>query len=486
MTRSNSARPSRRRRPTPNLECLEERQMLNASPVWDPSLGITVLPVHQPALDKAVIAASAQAHHNLMLQASSARIAENHPKWAAAVATRQVRLGLAKADAVAAFQTRHGVPTAIVSIRPRDILSVTPDAASPPANAYGPSQIRKAYGFDQLPASNQGQGMTIAIVLWDDAPTILNDVNTFSTQYGLPLMNSGGSNPTFTKFFVDGTPSGNTDTALETSLDVEWVHAMAPYANIDLVEANNVNNVFDAVQFAKNLPNVVTINNSWGGTYTNGGRGEFNGETSFDSFFAQPANHNPVTFNFSTGDDGFNGSYPAYSPLVVAVGGTSLFTLSGAGRYGTELGWSGSGGGTSLYEPKPAYQTGSFFTGLTKRSIPDLSFVADLNTGVAIYDSYGGYNWIRIGGTSVSAPIFTGFVGLVDQARAANGFAPLSTSDLLTKVYNDYNSANYANDFHDVIGGNNGGFNAVAGYDLVTGVGTPKVANLLATLSATA
>ena len=197
-----------------------------------------------------------------------------------------------------------------------------------------------------------------------------------------------------------------------------------------------------------------------------------------------------AVIDFSTGDLGAPGEFPAYSPNVVAVGGTSLYTLSGKGAYGTEIGWSGSGGGASQYLPTPSYQS-SNGVNFGSRSNPDVSIIADPNTGVWIYDSY--YNpsvLIGIGGTSLACPVFSGMVAITDAARAANNFGPLVSdasvsNSIQAKMYADYNSSNYLNDFHDVTSGSNG-HSAGLGYDLVTGIGTPKVNKLVATLSSSA
>ena len=185
-----------------------------------------------------------------------------------------------------------------------------------------------------------------------------------------------------------------------------------------------------------------------------------------------------MTFFASTGDSGAPGGYPAFSPNVVAVGGTSLF-LNGDNSYNHEVGWSGSGGGTSTQEPQPSYQSGLPYSG---RSIPDVSFDADPNTGVAIYDSYDfgtATPWVQIGGTSLACPCWAGLMAIVNQERVDSGGTtldgPTQTLPMLYGIYN--NQVKYSADFHDITTGNNG-FPAGAGYDQVTGIGSP-IANLL-------
>ena len=203
---------------------------------------------------------------------------------------------------------------------------------------------------------------------------------------------------------------------VEEALDVEWAHAMAPMANIILVEADHPYNLYVATQEAATLAPIVSM--SWGG-------GEFTDETTVDPIFAVPN----VTFLASTGDTGVPGGYPAYSPNVVAVGGTSFTAINGT-IYNT-TGWSGSGGGISLVESQPSYQNGVQSTG--NRTIPDVSAEADPATGVAVYDSYNDVAgsifgnagpWDQIGGTSLAAPTWAGLIAIADQGRSLAGAAP--------------------------------------------------------------
>jgi hypothetical protein len=367
------------------------------------------------------------------------------------------------------------------------------------ANAvYTPLQLRVAYGVTSLP--NQGQGSTIAIVDAYADPTITSDLALFSSDFGLPQMDGVGGDPTF----QISTPTGQTAPAaptkgtwdVEESLDVEYAHSIAPLANIDLVETTNNggDQLFAAevdgqafesgVFYAKSLPGVDVITNSYGGS-------EFNGETAYDSEFNQPASHNPVTFTFSTGDSAAPGSYPAYAPNVVAVGGTSLYTASARGAYGSETAWSkvttrsgteGGGGGVSQYEPTPSYQS-SNGVNFGARSQPDVSMDANPNTGVLVIDSYdNATNFLIVGGTSLASPMFAGVVDLADAASIGGGGTSLSSTTVLNTLYSTYNSANYGNDFHDVTTGNNG-FAAGTGYDLATGIGSPKANTLVPVLA---
>ncbi|MBV8318031.1 MAG: S53 family peptidase [Planctomycetaceae bacterium] len=338
-------------------------------------------------------------------------------------------------------------------------------SSTPPTTAFTPAQIRKAYGIDSLLASgNAGQGQTVAIVDAYDWPTATTDLHNFDKQFGL-------RDPSFTKVNQTGGTSLPASAppftwGLEEAIDVEWVHSIAPKASIILVETNDdtIANLIQGVQTAAHLPGVSAVSMSWG-------FGEFSGETSLDSTFQTPSGHNGVTFLAGSGDSGAPGLYPAFSPNVVAVGGTTLI-LNSDNSYKFELGWSGSGGGISLYESKPPYQ----------RTSPDVSFDADLMTGVAVNDSYdfgASTPWVQAGGTSVSCQCWAGLIAITNQMRVANGGTTLDgPTQTLPALYNLYSDpATYSLCFHDITTGNNG-FPASPGYDLVTGIGTPK-ANLL-------
>ena len=235
---------------------------------------------------------------------------------------------------------------------------------------------------------------------------------------------------------------------------MEWAHAIAPGANILLVEAASasVNDLLSAVNYARSQAGVSVVSMSWGA-------GEFSGETAYDSVFTTPVGHAGVTFVASSGDQGAPASWPAIASNVVAVGGTTL-SLSAAGGYAAETGWSGSGGGYSRYEPEPAFQRAFQTTG--HRSNPDVAYDADPYSGF-----YVNYNstWYAVGGTSAGAPQWAGLIAIANQGRAAAGRAPLSTA--LQAIYGLSGA-----DFHDVTAGNNG-YAAGAGYNVVTGRGSP-------------
>ena len=350
-------------------------------------------------------------------------------------------------------------------------------SSTPPTTAFAPAQIQKAYGIDSLVASgNAGQGQTVAIVDAFDNPNIASDLHNFDVQFGLK------DPPSFTKVNQDGNssplpqPAPLGDWGVEEALDVEWVHSIAPMANIILVEANSPtfnDLIVNGVANAAKLPGVSVVSMSFGAS-------EFSSDTRFDSIFQTPPGHNGVTFLASTGDNGAPGQYPAFSPNVVAVGGTSLI-LNPDNSYKSESGWSGSCGGFSQFESQPPFQN-VVTQNMTQRTIPDVSFDADPNTGVAIYDSYdfgAGTPWIQIGGTSLSCPCWAGLIAIVNQERVDAGGTtldgPTQTLPALYELYSD--PAKYSSDFHDITSGYNV-YPAGIGYDFVTGIGTP-IANQL-------
>jgi subtilase family serine protease len=345
--------------------------------------------------------------------------------------------------------------------------------------SFTPNQIAHAYGFDYATiydagfnpiAQGDGSGQTIAIVIAYDNPYISNDLTAFDNAYGIPAP------PSFQKAYPQGTAAFNSGWAQESALDVEYSHAMAPGANILLVEArsNSTADLYGAVDYARRQPGVSVVSMSWGG-------GESSGETSSDRYFTTPGGHNGVTFVASSGDAGGARSYPAMSPNVVSVGGTNL-SLSGT-EYGTETAWSSSGGGVSSYESQPYWQA-DFYTN-THRAGPDVSYIASSSNGVIV--RYSGANYV-FGGTSVGAPQWAAMMAIVDQQLNAWGYdtldGPTQALPGLYGIADWYGNGYYDGaDFHDVVGGSAGGHPAVQGYDLATGLGSPIAYNLAVDLA---
>jgi hypothetical protein len=316
----------------------------------------------------------------------------------------------------------------------------SPFAGTSTPNGYSPNQIRKAYN---LPALG-GMGKTIAIIDAYHAPTLLADYTAFCKEFNLPDNSSG-------TLIVHTMPEATVNASWlpETCLDVEWAHAIAPNATILLVEAKDakVSSLFEAVQYATSQSDVVAISMSWGLSESYLTK---NYETYLDNYYFDQAN---IIFFASSGDSGAEINYPAVSPNVVGVGGTKLL-FNSDGTVKSETAWSGSGGGISLYESSPAYQTG-FGVNATKRCVPDVSYNADPYTGVSVYVNGG---WEVYGGTSAGAP----------------QWAAIQALGLTVSNNNLYNRAktSYSSYFRDIISGSNG-YPAKPGYDNVTGLGSP-------------
>jgi subtilase family serine protease len=341
---------------------------------------------------------------------------------------------------------------------------------------YTPQQVRQAYGFTQTVLPNgqpaTGAGQTIAIVDAYHDPNIRSDLHTFDSGLGL-------SDPSFQIVSMNSVTQVNSGWASETALDVEWAHAVAPQAKILLVEAasNSYTDLLSAVQYAASQPGVVAVSMSWGGP-------EFGSETSFDSIFTTPAGHiggsnlpGGITFVTSSGDSGASSGaqWPAVSPNVLTIGGTSLVLSNG--YYGAEAAWSGSGGGYSSYETEPSFQYSVQSSG--RRTSPDVAYDANPSTGFLVYNTVGLQSgqsgWWIVGGTSAGAPQWAGIFALADQARAVNGLGSLGAGQ--TAIYNLSSS-----DFHDITSGSNG-YSAGRGYDLATGRGTPSVNRIVTDLA---
>lgn len=339
----------------------------------------------------------------------------------------------------------------IIALQPE---TVNKSAAAGLPAGENPASIRAVYNIPSTGGSN-----VIAIVDAFDYPTAENDLNVFSNTFGLPPCTT--SNGCFQKVFATGSkPRTNCGWAQEAALDIEWAHAMAPSARIILVEARSASfsNLFQAVDVASSLvsPNgggLGEVSMSWGGS-------EFSSEASNDFHFTTAG----VVYFAASGDTGGVTIYPGVSPSVVSAGGTRI-NRDAAGNFISETGWSGSGGGPSAFEPRPSYQNGIATIVGSQRGVPDFSFDADPNTGVAVYDStpcQGQSGWLVFGGTSVASPSLSGIVNL------AGHFYNGSQTELGVM----YGDPMQATDFRDILSGTAGSFSATAGWDFVTGIGS--------------
>jgi subtilase family serine protease len=389
----------------------------------------------------------------------------------------------------------------------------TPSSAAP--QCYSPQQIRNAYDVTGLlKAGVTGKGRTIVIVDASSSPTLQTDIHFYDQLYGL-------KDPKLNVIAPFGAPPFNPSIYIETALDVETAHSLAPDATIDLVLTGDITNDFTIeslfydllkpIKYAidHNLGDVISL--SYGA-----------GESCFDSTYLQyehalfeKAQDKKIGLFISAGDSGagiesctsptttsglFEGkgtSIPASDSLVTSVGGTTLNAKVGTGKYVSETTWNedsvfegATGGGISSVFPRPEYQKNVPGIG-HYRGEPDVAWDADPLTGVPVVVSFfGGTEIIPVGGTSVGAPAWAGIAALFNQ------YAGKRLGFLNNSLYRILKSKSYGEAFRDIKTGNNSvtaydnngnpftitGYNAGPGWDAVTGVGTPKVAALAALL----
>jgi subtilase family serine protease len=345
----------------------------------------------------------------------------------------------------------------IGSLRGKD---AAPAVSAPPSSGYSPSQIAAAYGFNKIAPAGDGRGQTIAVVVAYGSPNIQSDLTGFCSAYGI-------TNAAVSIYYPQGKPSTvNVGWAQETTLDVEWAHAMAPGAKIAVVVAKDatLGSLLTAVSYAASTVRAGVISMSWGAA-------EFPTEKNYDSYFSKSG----VSYVASSGDTGAIVDWPAVSSNVVSVGGTSLKYDPSSGTVTSETVWAGSGGGVSKYVQIPAYQLG--FNVNSGRGNPDVSYVADPYTGVQVYftdPTTGAGGWYVFGGTSAGAPQWAALLA----RRASLGNA--GTIPFNVKAYGAAKSTT-ASYFRDITSGSSG-YPALSGYDLATGLGSP-LANQVVTIS---
>jgi kumamolisin len=353
------------------------------------------------------------------------------------------------------------------------------------------------YGSSGDPAMNYdnpaGGSNIIAIVDAYDYPTALNDFNTFSQMFGLPNGNKcgDGTQPCFTKAYPGGSqPRSNSSWAQEEALDIEWAHAMAPNAQIVLVEAASNSNadLMQAVAYANTIVSTCNFTCGSGGTgevSMSWGGSESSSEISYDStYFTQSG----ITYFASSGDSGGKVIWPSSSPNVVSAGGTTVNRTKG--NFTGETTWSSAGGGYSSYETMPSYQDITALINTTQmRGTPDISFDANPSTGVSVYDStasQGLSGWLVFGGTSVSSP---SLAGIVNNAGAFDGGwdGGNNTSSVQSNLYSNYatetgstgplsaTNCSYngsTTPFYDITSGSAGTYPSGPCWDFASGIGT--------------
>lgn len=370
---------------------------------------------------------------------------------------------------------------------------------------YSPQELQQAYGLTPLLQRGiTGKGQNIVIIDSYGSPTALKDLKHFDTDYGLP------DPPLFQQLSPIGTVPFNQQNAdqvgweEETSLDIQWAHAMAPQAGIIVLtspvsETEGIAGMpqfLQLEQYALDHHLGSIISQSWSTTentlFTTAGEQQV--LTPFEQFYQHAASEHISVFAAS-GDTGSANvdvnnkfypyptvGYPAASPWVTAVGGTSLFA-DAQGKYQSEKVWddndSASGGGISQRFAEPSYQKNylpSNVQGLLKnhRGLPDVSMNADPHTAVPVYTSFDATpGYTLFGGTSESAPLWCGLTALANQY---SGHALGFLNPDLYRLGSDSQTAH--NVFHDIVGGNNSaekipGYSATSGWDAATGWGTP-------------
>jgi len=345
----------------------------------------------------------------------------------------------------------------------KSATSYAPQSTNPllTPSGYGPASLQSAY---LLPSSTAGSGQRVYVVDAYDDPNAEADLGTYRSQYGLPACTT--SNGCFQKLNQSGLtspmPTPNSGWAGEISLDLDMVSAICPNCGITLIESKDAtNNLFIAVKEAATL-GAKYVSMSWGGP-------ESGAEATYDATYFKPTG---VVYTASTGDGDYQAGviYPATSPSVVAVGGTSLNSAANA-RGWAETVWNnggsqGTGSGCSSDEAKPTWQSIVSTSVCSRRADSDVSAVADPYTGVAVYQTYGGSGWAVYGGTSASAPIIASTYALAG--------APAATDKPASYLYAHTGS------LFDVTSGSNGTCSptllctAASGWDGPTGLGTPN------------
>ena len=476
-------------------------------------------------------------------------------------------LGLGPAGAGIAAAT-GSLPAPVPAVSDYQYLSAstTPpaqsDCASVGRRCFTSASMQASYNLPPLYAANEaGQGMTIAIIDSFGNPNMASDLANFNTQMGQqhmcgePGVTCTAGMPTFQHVYWNGKtqvkapPPGSNGTgtqtrniwALETSLDVEWAHTIAPQANILLMTTNPAETLgvqgfpamMNAEQFIVDHHEANVISQSFAAAEET-----FSSTQSLMNLrhaYISAAN-NGVTVLGSSGDGGTANTFftpvknpatipfpsvewPASDPLVTAVGGTYLCTDPTTGTSvdttdppancqpaanptgAREVGWIASGGGFSHVFAKPSYQdtlpAGSTAIG-DMRGVPDIAYQASSRTGVLVYDTAPGdatgglkcpsgnpcsAGWYVVGGTSSSCPQWAGLVAIADQI-AGHGLGQINST-----LYALAAGPNYGTDFYDVTTGNNQadpsipGYPATTGWDPVTGLGTPNAAALVPALA---
>ncbi|EMN1928436.1 peptidase S53 [Burkholderia ambifaria] len=352
-------------------------------------------------------------------------------------------------------------------------------AAAPTANAsptisavtvgHNPTQFPGIYSVGSTPTA---ANTTIGIIAEGDVTQSVIDLATFESHNQLPAVP--------VSVIHAGLSSADTSANVEWSLDSQTIVGMSgglKQLNFYVARSFAWSDIALAINRAVSDNTARVINMSIGGCEN------WAPTAAIDTLF-QLAVAQGQTFSVSSGDSGSvaygcNGTsvqYPATSPYVVAVGGTTLYT-NGNGNYAGETAWEASGGGISGFEPIPSWQSNvPALKGRASRGMPDLAFDADPNSGAQII--VGG-QLETVGGTSLSAPLFS-----ATWARLLSGSCATSLGFAAPTIYSVQSTT--ASIFHDITNGSNGAYSAGSGWDFVTGWGTPNVSLLYSSLCGSA
>lgn len=348
-------------------------------------------------------------------------------------------------------------------------------AAAPTANAspttsavtvgHNPTEFPGIYSAGSAPTA---ANTTIGIIAEGDVTQPVIDLTTFESNNQLPAVP--------VSVIKVGTPSADTSANMEWSLDSQTIVGMSGgvrQLNFYVAPSFAWSDMALAINRAVSDNTARVINMSIGGCEN------WAPTASIDTLF-QLAVAQGQTFSVSSGDSGSvaygctgtSVQYPASSPYVVSVGGTTLST-NGNGSYAGETAWSGSGGGISGFEPIPSWQSNvPALKGRAFRGLPDIAFDADPNSGAQII--VGG-QLVTVGGTSLSAPLFS-----ATWARMLSGSCATNLGFAAPTIYSV--QATTGSIFRDVTNGSNGAYSAGSGWDFVTGWGSPNVSVLYSTM----
>ena len=463
----------------------------------------------QPTFHAAPLILEAPADTDATLPSASALQAPHAQAVPAALAGLSTqRLSL---DALLAAQRSSAMSSSGLG-SPGGENKAVPMAATAAVVTYTPAQIRAAYGLPAVPAASAltaltpaqaaalGAGQTVYIVNAQHNPNAAAELAAFNAKFGLPVCTTkavatgtplplAAANTAACEFLqVYATPAGalaanapayDAGWATEIALDVQWVHATAPLARVVLIEAvdASVTSLVGAIKLANAMgPGVVSM--SFGapeGSYT----------TTLDSTFTAAR----MTYLAATGDAGAAVSWPSVSAYVLAVGGTTLSTSASGLR--SEVAWAGTGGGVSAYTAMPGYQSAAVpgLSGYARRTVADVAFNADPSSGQYVAVMAPGAstaNWMSVGGTSLSTPQWAGLMAVANAQRALSARLPLGAPHAVLYGQIGAVPGNYASAFADITQGRHGSCGlctAKAGYDELTGLGTPNIGNLLALLT---